>query len=191
MKFNKRVHTVKSQNIDIKKLLNHGDEFIKALKKPSISKQFRESICLAVIEVNGCALCNYAHTKKALEHGMTQEEIESLSAGLYHNAPEEFLTALLFAQHYAEAKGNPDSLTFQKVIDEYGEDKANDILAYILLMMVANMHGNTMEALRLRLKGTPIDNSSSFQEIAVIFGIFKLVPPMLFKLIKYKIYSSK
>ena len=70
-----------------------------------------ESISLAVTQVNGCKLCSYAHAKNALKAGMTEEEVEFLLSGGFDNAPKEQLEALLFAQHYAETKGNLDPET--------------------------------------------------------------------------------
>ena len=44
-------------------------------KERQLSEHFIERIMLAVTEVNGCAVWSYAHTKMALEAGMTNEEI--------------------------------------------------------------------------------------------------------------------
>ena len=41
----------------------------KAKKNKELSPDFIERIMLAVTEVNGCAICSYAHTKMALEAG--------------------------------------------------------------------------------------------------------------------------
>ncbi len=44
-------------------------------KNKTLSEHFMERIMLAVTEVNGCPLCSFAHTKMALESGMSNEEI--------------------------------------------------------------------------------------------------------------------
>jgi AhpD family alkylhydroperoxidase len=36
---------------------------------------------LAVTEVNGCEMCSYAHTKMALEAGLSNDEIQQMLAG--------------------------------------------------------------------------------------------------------------
>lgn len=146
-KFDKRIYDIKTQNEDIRKLIAHSDAFVETMLNPVISKAFSESISLAVTQVNGCKLCSYTHAKNALKAGMTEEEVEFLLSGGFDNAPKEQLEALLFAQHYAETKGNPDPETKQKLLDTYGEEKTKDIMSHILIIMLANLYGNTMEAL--------------------------------------------
>lgn len=58
-----------------------------AKKKGLLSPQFIERIMLAVTEVNGCEVCSYAHTKMALEAGMSNEEIKNMLAGTSEDAP--------------------------------------------------------------------------------------------------------
>jgi len=66
---------------------------------------------------------------------MTEEEVEFLLSGGFDNAPKEQLEALLFTQHYAETKGNPDPETKQKLRDTYGEEKRTDIISHILIII--------------------------------------------------------
>ena len=190
-KFDKRIHDLKTQNEDIRKLIDHSDAFIETQLNPVISKAFSESISLAVTQVNGCKLCSYQHAKNALKAGMTKEEIEFLLSGGFDNAPKEQLEALLFAQHYAETKGNPDPKTEQKLLETYGEEKTKDIMSNILIIMLSNLHGNTMEAFKLRLKGKGVEDSSFWQELAVIINFFKIMPIILFKMLNYKLFKTK
>ncbi len=186
-KFDKRIHDIKTQNEDIHKLLLHSDAFAETIANPVISKAFSESISLAVTQVNGCKLCSYTHAKNALKAGMSPEEVDNLLAGGFDNAPAEQLEALLFAQHYADTKGNPDSVTTQKLLEIYGEEKTKDIMSHILIIMIANLHGNTIEAFKLRLKGNGVKESSFWQELAVILNFFKIAPVLLPKIILYKL----
>ena len=101
------------------------------------------------------------------------------------------MEALLFAQHYAETKVNPDPVTKQKLLDTYGEEKAKDIMSHILIITLTNLHGNTVEAFKLRLKGKGVDGSSFWQEFAVIINFFKIMPVILFKMVKHKLLKSK
>ncbi len=190
-KFNKRIHNLKTQNEDIKKFLNYSDAFVESKLNPIIGKTFGESVFLAVTQVNGCKLCSYTHAKNALKAGMSEAEVEFLLSGGFENAPKEQLEALLFAQHYAETKGNPDPITEQKLLETYGEEKTKDIMSHILLMMLTNLHGNTMEAFRLRLKGKAVDNSSLWQEIAVIINFFKPMPLIIYKMLVFKLFKKK
>jgi len=78
-----------------------------ARKNKVMSSEFIERIMLAVTEVNGCEVCSYAHTKIALEQGMSEEEIGKLLSGDTEDIPAEEAPAIFFAQHYADTRGNP------------------------------------------------------------------------------------
>ncbi len=190
-KFDKRIHDLKTQNEDIKKLLAHSNSFVKTMVSPVISKTFSESVSLAVTQVNGCKFCSYTHAKNALKAGMTEAEVEFLLSGGFDNAPKEQLEGLLFAQHYADTKGNPDSEAVQKLVDTYGEGKTKDIMSHILIIMLSNLHGNTLEAFNLRLKGKGVEGSSFWQELAVLINFFKIMPSILFKMLGYKLFKTK
>lgn len=53
----------------------------KSRKNNLLSAEFVKRIMLAVTEVNGCEVCSYAHTKSALEMGMSQTEIQEILSG--------------------------------------------------------------------------------------------------------------
>lgn len=56
----------------------------KARRKNELSHESIERIMLAVTEVNGCAICSYAHAKIALAGGMGQEEIQNMESHCRH-----------------------------------------------------------------------------------------------------------
>ena len=41
-----------------------------------------ERVMLAVTEVNGCEICSYAHTRRALEAGLSDAEVRELLGGV-------------------------------------------------------------------------------------------------------------
>lgn len=180
-KFNKRVHDLKTQNEDIRKFIKHSEAFVETKNNPVISKLFQESISLAVTQVNGCKLCSWQHSKNALKVGMSKDDIDMLLSGVFNNVPENQLEALLFAQHYAETKGYPDLATVKKINEIYSEEEVKDIMSNIFIIMLSNLHGNTMEAFKLRIKGQGVEGSSFFQELAVIINFFRIMPVILRK----------
>ncbi len=190
-KFDKRIVTLKTQNEHIRMFIKHSDAFVEAHLNPVISKSFSESVSLAISQVNGCKLCSYTHAKSALKSGMSEEDVEFLMSGSFDNAPKEQLEALLFAQHYADTKGITDPEIRQKLLTTYGEEKTKDIMASILMMNLTNLHGNTAEALWLRLKGKAVAYSSFWQEIAVTINFFKIMPVIIFKMLRYKLFGKK
>ncbi len=66
---------------------------------------------LAVTEVNGCDICSYAHTKVALEAGMSSQEIQNMLGGIIDDVPLKEVHGIMYGQHYANARGNPGTDT--------------------------------------------------------------------------------
>ena len=136
---------------------------------------------LAVTEVNGCRYCSYFHTQVSLRAGLKKEEIKRTLDGDFKDAPQEELAALYFAQHYAESEGKPNSEAVQCMKDAYGEKKAQVILAYIRAIMIGNTWGNSFDAIRLRIFGSPSSEISIWDELGVLFGPFFILPFLLFR----------
>lgn len=145
-------------------------------KKKLISPQFKERIMLAVTEVNGCEACSYAHTKFALEEGMSPKEIDAILSGDTKEIPENELIGIFFAQHYTDNKGSSSQESWQRLITEYGKDKAMIILAFTRMMNMANIYGIAISAIRDRFKGKPSGKTGLFYEISIIFAIFIYIP---------------
>ncbi|NLC40062.1 MAG: carboxymuconolactone decarboxylase family protein [Clostridiaceae bacterium] len=172
-----------------KKIYSHG-EFYRAIvlalrsikylrlnrKGNLISSQFKERIMLAVTEVNGCEACSYAHTKFALEEGMSPEEIEAILSGDTGKIPQDELIAIFFAQHYTDNKGKSSKEAWQRLIDEYGSEKSLVILALIRMMNMANIYGIAISAIRDRFRGKPSGKTIFLYEISIIFSIFIYLP---------------
>lgn len=143
-----------------------------------MSGQFMERIMLAVTQVNGCALCSYAHTKMALEAGMSAEEIQAMLAGTESDAPAEELPAILFAQHYADQRGRPSLPSWQRVIEVYGEQGALAVLSAVQVIMMGNTWGIPAGSLAARINGRAerIDSRSS---VPYEIGMILLFLPFL------------
>jgi len=156
-------------------IANFGD-MRAVIKRDHVSKGFSERIMLAVTQVNGCRYCSYYHTKKALETGMSNEEIESLLNGELGAVPQEELVALMFAQHYAESKAHPDPAATQQLLKTYGKDTSRDILANIRTIMIGNVYGNAFDLFQQRLKGKPAAGSTMGREAGIVFGTIAFIP---------------
>lgn len=160
--------------------LFQGMRTFKFLKKSKQSKQlsphFIERIMLAVTEVNGCEVCSYAHTKIALEQGMDEKEIKQLLSGATDGIPDEEMKAIMFAQHYADTKGNPTKESWVRILSAYGEKTALGILGAIRMIMIGNSFGIALSAFKSRLKGKPIKKSSLFYELKMLLSLIPLLP---------------
>ena len=180
--FKLRIYSTREFYTVLADAIAHMGDVIRASKANRVSDAFSERIMLAVTQVNGCRYCNYYHTKIALKAGVSNEEIHYMLEGKLGNAPESERIALVFAQHYAETKGHPDQAACEHLFDIYGGEMANDILAYIRMIMFGNVYGIMFDALRLRIIGQPVDDSSLWWELGTVFGLIFMIPVILVQL---------
>lgn len=159
-------------------------------KKNVLSIHFIERIMLAVTEVNGCEVCSYAHTKIALEEGMTDEEINMLLTGNLNDVSDDEMPAILFAQHYADTRGNPAEEAWNQIVERYGTEKALGILGTIRTIMIGNIYGIALSAFRSRLKGKRIEKTNLFYELKMILSIVVVLPAALVRILVGKLFKS-
>ena len=174
--FDKRIYRPRTLIADLVKMITHMDDLRAAARADRVDRAFAERIMLAVTEVNGCRYCSYGHTRAALQAGVSEQEIQSLKIGDFEALPDEQRVALLFAQHYAEQGGNPDPEARERLVATYGEDTARDILAYIRMITLGNLLGNTFDAILSRFAGRPAEDSSLLSEVAVLLLVVLFAP---------------
>ncbi len=177
----KRIYGFKTNYQLLDTFLSNIGDIKKARDNHAVSDMFEKRIMMAVTQVNGCSICSYFHTKEALKMGMSEHEIQNLLAGDMEDVPEEEAAALIFAQHYADTIGQYDKDAWNRVVTIYGRDRAVAILAYIRAIMFGNAQGNIFEAIKSRIKGQPVPNSTFFMEIAVILSDIFVMPFLLIK----------
>ena len=117
----------------------------KAMRGNLISLAFKERLVMAVTAVNGCRYCSYFHAKEALKAKVPQEEIDMLLSGSVDGCPREEAVALLYAQHWAESDGDPDSEVVQRLLETYGSEKAEAIDVVLRMIRMGNLVGNTWD----------------------------------------------
>jgi hypothetical protein len=86
-----------------------------------------------------------------LSKGVTQEEIEALGRGMFEESPSEEVPALLYAQHWAEANGEPDASVREQVVARYGEQVVETMELGLRMIRVGNLSGNTFDYLLYRI----------------------------------------
>lgn len=174
--FYKKMYSIRELYVILYKGLRTMKHMFKAKKSNELTPEFIERIMLAVTEVNGCEVCSYAHTKIALEQGMSNDEIQMLLSGNTQTIPSNEAAAVFFAQHYADTKGKPTNDSWQRIVEVYGMTKAMGILGAIRAIMMGNAYGIPLSAFRSRLKSNPIKKSSLLYEISMILSIIILFP---------------
>jgi AhpD family alkylhydroperoxidase len=144
-----------------------------------LSSGFTERIMLAVTEVNGCEVCSYAHTRMALERGMSMDEIRKLLTGDTGSVPSAEAVGIVFAQHYADTRGNPTGESWRRLLEVYGEATSLGILGASRVMMIGNAYGIAWSAFVNRLRGELVAKSSLRTELAMLLSIVFLFPVSL------------
>lgn len=174
--FNKRLFTIK-EHIPIVNRAAKSFHVLRYVKKNKLfNKQFKERIMLAVIEVNGCELCSYVHSKISLESGMTTGEIGQLLQGSKDDIPQSELVAVLFGENFAASHENPDKMAIDRLIEEYGKDKATTIYSILNMITMTNSMGITLACLKDRLSFKRVKKSKFINEITVPLTTVILFP---------------
>jgi len=126
--FDRRIFTPEILLGDIWFLFTHLTQMIGMMFNEDINKAFIEKTMSVVTAVNGCAYCAWFHAKQAVVSGLSEEEIKNLMSLQFEADASDFeLTALLYAQHYAETNRNPDEEMTRKLFDDYGQKTATNI----------------------------------------------------------------
>jgi AhpD family alkylhydroperoxidase len=106
-----------------------------------VSRPFRERLMLAVTAVYGCRYCSWLHTREALRSGIEKEEISALLIGSVNNCPEDEAIALIYAQHWADCDGNPDTEATRRLEQVYGAERAKVIDLILHMNRLGNLFG--------------------------------------------------
>lgn len=148
----------------------------KAKAAGKMNHAFLERIMLAVTEVNGCAMCSYYHTRVALEEGFSIEEIRNMLGGVHSDVPEEQLAGVLFAQHYADQRGEPSRESWNALTAAYGETGAYGVLAVTRMIMMGNATGIPAGSFINRFRGRPDPRSNVAYELMMMAAMLLFMP---------------
>ncbi len=161
----KRVFKIREQ---VRKIYLAAKSFVllKTSKKYKLmNKKLKERIMLSVTEVNGCAMCSYVHTKMALGTGMSNKEINNILDGIHKDIPLEDSVAVMFAQHFADSKEKPSKETLSRLVDEYGIQKSELVIAACNVITMTNGMGTSMDYFYSRIKFKRNKDSNLLLEI--------------------------
>jgi AhpD family alkylhydroperoxidase len=138
---------------DVRAIFARRKEIRALMRDEILDGAFRERLMLVVTGVNACRYCSYAHAREALAEGITQDEIEDLSEGTLAGSPPDQMPALLYAQHWAEADGDPDPEAREAVVTRYGTQKVEAIELALQMIRMGNLSGNTLDYVLYKISG--------------------------------------
>jgi AhpD family alkylhydroperoxidase len=192
----KKLYSLKETFFHLLRAFSTIKYFSKARKSGLISEKFQERLMLATTQVNGCAMCSYAHTQIALKAGLPEDEIRQLlDTEDQRNSPKEELNAILFASYYAECRANVERPIWVNIVKEYGIDKALGILGAIRMITVGNAYGIPLGSFLTRFKKDKSkrdSRSNIFYELAMLitfipFTLVAIIISFFLRLLKIKL----
>jgi AhpD family alkylhydroperoxidase len=131
-------------------VMSSGPVLLESLVRPNISAALREKLFLAVTSVNDCRYCRWGHTHWAMAQGVPLEEVNQILShqleSLEAKDPAE-AAAILFAQHYAEQLDQFDPEAIENLRKYYSDAEVAEVLAYVRFITLANLTGNTVDAI--------------------------------------------
>ncbi len=180
--FDKKIYTFKLLLTDLGFLIANTPKIAGAMRNKKIGKPFMEKIMTIVTAVNGCVYCAWFHARQAVSCGISNNEVKNmLDLQFQTDATEYQITALLYAQHYAETNRNPDKAMTEKLFKYYGNKTAFHIILMIRMIFFGNLAGNTYDAFLSRFKGKKAKNSNViFEFIFFVINLPFMLPLMPF-----------
>ena len=129
----------------------------------------REQVIVAVAQANACRMCEHAHTRMALEAGVTDAELAALENMDERTLDRRVWLALAYARERVKADfvPCPDDEQQRRLARELGVQTLSDIEDVARVMTVANRIANTLNALGDRLRGHPIPQSRLADELVI------------------------
>jgi AhpD family alkylhydroperoxidase len=134
-----------------------------------LPRAMREKVIVAVAQANACRMCEHAHTRMALEAGVTDSELAALERMDAEGLNRRTWLALAYARERAKDDFAPvsDRKTRQALDEELGPQVVRDIEDVARVMTVANRVANTLNALSDRLRGRPVPGSRLADELVI------------------------
>ena len=164
-----RVYTVRELFRDLGSVLGRAPSLMSIWIGRRLPPELREKVIVAVAQVNACRMCEHAHTRMALEAGVSDAELaalENMDEGAFDRRT---WLALAHARDRAQSGFAPISDHFAQAAlsEELGPQTVSDVEDVARVMTVANRIANTLNALSDRRRGAPIPRSRLFDELVI------------------------
>jgi len=134
-----------------------------------LSPALREKIIVAVAQVNACRMCEHAHSRMALEAGVSDAELAALESMDESAFDRRTWLAIAHARERVKADFAPVAQedSQEALGDALGLQARSDIEDVARVMTVANRIANTLNALSDRRRGQPNPGSRLFDELLI------------------------
>jgi len=166
-----RVYTVPELFADLGSVLTRAPALWAIWIGGRLPRALREQIIVAVAQVNACRMCEHAHTRMALEAGVSDAELAALEGMDPSAFDRRTWLAIAYARERTKAKVAPaDKDASQEALGEaLSTQTRSDVEDVARVMTVANRIANTLNALPDRWRGNPVPESRIFDELLISF----------------------
>ena len=128
-----------------------------------VSMAFRQRLWLVVTSVNDCRYCRYLHSNIALRHGVSFEEVKTLSSGVITGSPAEERPGLAYGLHWAQQDGRTDPEARARLVASYGTRTVRVLELVLRIIRFCNLFGSTWDLMLLKLSGGRRDVNRPFE----------------------------
>ena len=131
--------------------------------------EMREKVIVAVAQANACRMCEHAHTRMALQAGVTDAELAALERMDETSLDRRTWLALAHARERTQAEFATEVEPEQRaaLAAELGVQTVRDIEDVARVMTVANRIANSLNALSDRRRGRPVPGSRLGDELLI------------------------
>lgn len=166
MAFRKKTYTLARLAADVAALAARAGDVAAATR--DMDPAFREQVMLAVARTNDCRYCIFAHTDAGRHAGLTDADLARIASIDPTDFDRRTWSAIAYARALAQADFGPvDGDIAAEVVATHGEEGRRNIEATARLMTVANLTGNTVDALVSRLRCDPAPGAHLIDEIVI------------------------
>lgn len=168
--FRKRFYTLGQLRKDVAVLLRQRAE-LRAIwgRQQRVNPRLREQIMVGVATVNACGFCTYIHQETAASVGAELDFLAELTGiDTVGDVDEDVVVAVLWAQSRAENGLGPAVESVHRQFEQrFNVQQQRDLDTVVRVMHLANLSGNTLEALVWRLRGEPVPGSRLIDELVI------------------------
>ncbi|MBW2507188.1 MAG: carboxymuconolactone decarboxylase family protein [Deltaproteobacteria bacterium] len=155
--------------VDLFSVMKRAPSLLAIWLQRRLPPDMREKIIVAVAQANACRMCEHAHTRMALQAGVTDAELAALERMDETSLDRRTWLALAHARERAQADfaAEVEAEHHAALARELGVQTVRDIEDVARVMTVANRVANSLNALSDRLRGKPIPGSRLRDELMI------------------------
>ena len=147
-----------------------------AITRGRFDPALRETVMIAVAQVNACRWCSYAHQTWGREVGLDESDVARLAQGEVALSDARLAAGAAYARERADAGFGPVPAPMHARLRTVFEERdATCVEVVARLMHQANMAGNGLDGLLSRWQGRPPPDSRLLDDLIIGgFGFFAI-----------------